>query len=187
MKNTVVARNYAAALLALAREGGAVERFGDLLDAVAGAVTVTPDVKAVLMSPRVRKDAKQLVLARALKGVAPEPFVRFLQSVVRRGRQGILSDISAAYGELADQYLKRVHVSVTTARDVDDRLSKLIAERLGAAVGKTVLPHFHTDAAVLGGVVVRVGDRVFDGSVRRRLQTLRLRMLTPHVAGSAGS
>ncbi|MFI5280671.1 MAG: ATP synthase F1 subunit delta [Gemmatimonadales bacterium] len=184
MKNTVVARNYASAVLALAREADAVDHFGDLLDAVAGAVAATPSVKAVLMSPRVRKDAKQQVLAKALKGVAPEAFVRFLQAVVRRGRQGILSDISAAYGELADQHFNRVHASVTTARAVDAKLAKEIGERLERAMGKTVLQHFHVDPLVVGGVVVRVGDRVFDGSIRRRLMSLRRAMLTTRGAGT---
>jgi F-type H+-transporting ATPase subunit delta len=183
VRNTVVARNYASALLSLGRDGDSVERFGELLDAVAGAVEVTPGVKAVLMSPRVRKDAKQQVLAKALKGVAPDVFVRFLQAIVQRGRQGILPDISVAYGDLADQHFNRVHASVTTAREVDKKLGKQIAERLEKAVGKTVLPHFHVDPLVMGGVVVRVGDRVFDGSIRRRLQTLRRSMLT---AGGAG-
>ncbi len=184
MKNTVVARNYAEALLALARQEKAVERYGDVLDAVAGAVEVTPTVKAVLMSPRVRKDAKRAVLAKALKGVAPEGFVRFLEAVVQRGRQGILPEISAAYQALSDQFFNRVHASVTTARAVDAKLQKQIVTRLEEAVGKTVLPHYHVDAAVMGGVVVRVGDRVFDGSIRRRLQVLKRSMLH---AGGAGS
>jgi F-type H+-transporting ATPase subunit delta len=98
----------------------------------------------------------------------------------------MLTDIREAYGELADQHFNRVHASVTTAREVDKKLGKEVAERLEAAVGKTVLPHFHVDAQVLGGVVVRVGDRVFDGSLRRRLQTLRRAMLTTRGAGSQG-
>ena len=184
MKNAVVARNYAEALLGVAREADAVERFGELIDALAGAVEVTPGVKAVLMSPRVRKDAKQEVLAKALKKLAPEPFIRFLQAVVRRGRQGILSEISAAYQAIADQHFKRVHASVTTAREIDKKLVKQITERLEEAVGKTVLPHFFADPALMGGVIVRVGDRVFDGSIRRRLAVLKRSMLH---AGRAGS
>jgi len=183
VKNTVVARNYAEALLALAKEQKAVERYGDLLDALAGAVEVTPAVKAVLMSPRVRKDAKRAVLAKALKGVAPEGFVRFLEAIVQRGRQGILPEISAAYQAQSDQFFNRVHASVTTAKPVDAKLQKQIVTRLEAAVGKTVLPHYHVDAAVMGGIVVRVGDRVFDGSIRRRLQVLKRSML--HAGGAA--
>ncbi len=177
MKNAVVARNYAEALLGAARAADAVERFGELIDALAGAVEMTPGVKAVLMSPRVHKDAKQAVLAKALQKVAPEPFIRFLQAVVRRGRQGILSEISAAYQTIADQHFERVHASVTTAREIDKKLVKQITDRLQEAVGKTVLPHFHADPALMGGVIVRVGDRVFDGSIRRRLAVLKRSML----------
>ena len=187
MKDSLIARNYAEALLATAEKagGGAVERFGELLDALAGAVHSDPKLTAVMMSPRVPKRAKQDVLARALKGVAPAPFVRFLQAVVQRGRQGLLGAMSEAYQDLADRHFNRVHASVTTAHPADAALEQIVAERLTRAVGKTVLTHFHTDPAILGGLIVRVGDRAFDGSVRRRVQLLRNRMLRAPAPGSA--
>lgn len=177
MKNPVIARNYAAALLDVARRHDAVERYALLLDLVSGAIASDPTVRAVMMSPRVTKTAKAALLERALKKLAPEPFVRFLAAVVKRGRQRMLADISAAYQDQVDLHLGRVHAGVVTAHEVDAKLEQAIAERLSAAVGKTVLPHFRTDPALLGGVVVRVGDRVLDGSIRRRLQALRHRML----------
>ena len=177
MKNTVVARNYAEALLAVARQEDAVERFGELLDAVAGAYRTNPAVQGVLMSPRVRKAAKKDLLARSLHGVASKGFVGFLQAVVQRGRQGMFSEMSEAYQELADRHFNRVHASVTTVREADAEFRAVIAERLTKAIGKTVLPNYRTDPAIVGGVVVRVGDRVLDGSIRRRLQVLRSRML----------
>lgn len=178
MKNEVIARNYAEALLAVALPDNAVERYGDLLDALGGVVDSDPLVKGVLMSPRVTKQAKQDLVAKALKGLAPESFVRFLQAVVRRGRQDGFSAMAQAYRNLADRHFNRVHASVVTARPSDEALEKAIAERLTKAMGKTVLPHFRTDPALIGGVVVRVGDRVFDGSIRRRIQLLRSRMLS---------
>lgn len=179
MSNFVVARNYAEALATLAgHQGGkAVEEYGVLLDVVAGAVAAEPRVLAVLMSPRVTKEQKRRLLADALAGAAPQPFVRFLGSVVQRGRQGLLGEISAAYQDFVDIKLNRVHAGVTTAHAVDDRLAKDIAGKLAAAVGKTVLPHFRTDASLIGGIVVRIGDRVFDGSLKRRLAKLRYRLL----------
>lgn len=184
MKNPVIARNYAEALLAVARNVDAVERFAGLLDVVAGVTASDPVVHGVLMSPRVTKAAKAELFAAALKGVAPEPFIRFLGAVVRRGRQGMLPEISAAYQDQVDLHFNRVHASVVTARDVDAKLGTFIAERLTAAAGKTVLPHYRTDPAIVGGVVVRVGDRVFDGSIRRRLQKLKYRMLHSRSEGS---
>ncbi len=177
MKNAVVARNYAAALVAIAERHGAVEQFGLLIDAVAGAMATEPRVQAVLHSPRVTKAAKKRLLDVALKGFAPAVFVRFLDAVVQRGRQGMLPDISEAYQALVDLHLNQVHAGVVTARTADAALEAAITERLTRAVGKTVLSHFRADPALVGGVVVRIGDRVFDGSLRRKLQLLRHKML----------
>jgi F-type H+-transporting ATPase subunit delta len=177
VKQSTVARNYAEALIDVARREQAVERFGELLDAVAGAISADATVHAVMMSPRVTKAAKARVLEAALKGLAPAPFVKFLAAVVRRGRQGLLTHISVAYQEQVDLHFNRVHAAVVTAHDVGEALGRRITERLAAVVGKDVVPHFRTDPGILGGVVVRVGDRVLDGSVRRRLQRLRHAMM----------
>ena len=184
MKESLVARNYAEALIALAAQEDAVERFGALLEAVGGVVEADPTVHAVLMSPRVPKGAKRRMVEQALKGVAPAAFVRFLQAVIQRGRQGLFAAMSEAYQDLADRHFNRAHASVVTAHPVDDALARTITDRLTAAVGKTVVPHFRTDPAILGGVVVRIGDRAFDGSVRRRIQVLRNRMLRSPVRGA---
>jgi len=178
VKHATIARNYAQALFAAAEVKGEVERFGELMDAVAGAVQADPRIAIVLDSPRVAKTVKAGLLERALGGVAPAEFVRFLQAVVRRGRQGLLGEISQAYQELVDRRLNRVHAGVVLARETDERLQQQVTEQLTKALRKEVRAHFRTDPGILGGVVVRVGDRVYDGSVRRRLAVLKRRMLT---------
>jgi len=180
VKSTTVARNYAEALvLAGEASGGAqtIERFGELLDAVAGAVRSDERIAVALDSPRVAKSTKADLLARALTGAAAPEFVRFLQAVVRRGRQGLLDEISSEYQTLVDLKLNRVHAGVTLAKSPDEKLQQEIVTRLQRALGKDVRAHFRTDGGILGGVVVRVGDRVYDGSVRRRLTELRRRLL----------
>ena len=180
MKSTTIARNYAEALF-LAGEaagGDAVERYGRLLDVVAGAIQADERIAVALDSPRVAKATKSALLARALGGVAAPEFVRFLQAVVRRGRQGLFTEIAHEYQALVDVMLNRVHAGVTLVREPDPGLEREIVDRLGAAIGKEVRAHFRGDPSILGGVVVRVGDRVFDGSLRRKLAVLRRRMLT---------
>jgi F-type H+-transporting ATPase subunit delta len=179
VKSATIARNYAEALLAAAEAAGgeAVERYGRLLDAVAGAVQADERIAVVLESPRVAKATKAALLARALGGAAPPEFVRFLQAVVRRGRQGLLAEIAQQYLELVDLKLNRVHAGVVLAREPDERLEREIVARLAAAIGKDVRAHVRVDRGLLGGVVVRLGDRVFDGSLRRKLATLRRRLL----------
>jgi F-type H+-transporting ATPase subunit delta len=177
VRDATVARNYAEALLETAQRHGVVERCGELLDAVAGVWAADPRIRGVFMSPRIAKEKKQRLIGMALEGVAPVPFVRFLQAVVQRGRQGMATDISAEYLKLVDAKLDRVHAVISTARPADEALRRVVTKRLTAVFGKTVRPHFRTEPALLGGIVVRSGDRIFDGSLRRRLRLLRHRML----------
>ena len=172
MKSVTIARNYAEALFAVG------DSFGEVLDAVAGAVAADTRIEAMLASPRVSKGAKGRILERALQGEAPPEFVRFLQAVVRRGRQGLFGEIAQEYLVLLDQKLNRVHAGVTLAREPDARTENEIVTRLTEALGREVRAHFRTDRNIVGGVVVRVGGRILDGSVRRRLMALKRRMLT---------
>ena len=178
MKSVTIARNYAEALFAAAESKGQVEQFGELIDAVAGAVAADDRIAMALESPRVAKGVKARILERALKGEAPPEFVRFLQAVVRRGRQGLFAEIAQEYQGLVDLKLNRVHAGVTLTAEPDARTEQQIVERLTQALGREVRAHFRIDRNILGGVVVRVGDRILDGSVRRRLTTLKRRMLT---------
>ena len=177
MKSVTIARNYAEALFEAADDAGKTERYGEFIDAVAGAVASDPRIAVVLDSPRVAKAEKGAILRRALDGLVPDEFVRFLEAVVRRGRQGLLGEIAVEYQRLLDTELNRVHAGITVATAGDESFEKDIVRRLARALGKEVRAHFQADAAILGGVVVRVGDRVFDGSLRRRLTAMRRRML----------
>src|SRR2546429_62810 len=167
-----VAEKERAALLAQARE-----QYGQLLEAVAGAVQADERIAVALESPRVSKAVKAALLERALEEVAPPEFVRFLQAVVRRGRQGLLGEIAQQYQALVDVKLNRVHAGVTLLEEPDARLEKEVIERLSQAIGKEGRAHFRADRGILGGVVVRVGDRIYDGSVRRKLATLRRKLI----------
>ena len=180
MKSSTVARNYAQALLlaAEAHDVAAVERYGRFMEAVAGAVQADERISVALESPRVSKAVKSALLERALGDLAPPEFVRFLQAVLRRGRQGLLAEIAQQYDALVDVKLNRVHAGVTLLEEPDARLQKELIERLTRAIGKEVRAHFRADRGILGGVVVRVGDRIYDGSVRRKLATLRRKLVS---------
>lgn len=176
MRSESIALNYAQALFDLGSKAGHTAEYGDLLDAVAGGIAAAPTVHAVLMSPRVTKAQKTRILSEALKD-APREFVLFLAAVVKRGRQALFSEMAHEYEKLLDRKLNRVRAAVTVARPVDEALRQRIGARLTEVVGKQVLTSFIEDPAILGGVVVRVGDRVFDGSIRRRMNLLRRQLL----------
>jgi F-type H+-transporting ATPase subunit delta len=177
VRSETIARNYAEALFELGERSGQTERYAELIDALAGAVETTPQVQAVLMSPRVPKAEKSRIFAGALSD-APREFVLFLQALVKRGRQYLLRDIASEYTGLLDIKFNRVRAGVTLAQPGDDALRRSIQERLSQQLGKEVIPSFSVDPGILGGVVVRVGERIHDGSVRRRLTKLRRHLLT---------
>lgn len=176
MRSVTIARNYAEALFELGERSGQTLRYAELIDAVAGAVEASPEVQAVLMSPRVPKAAKGRLLAGALKD-APREFVLFLQALVKRGRQQLLWEIAGEYLTLLDIKLNRVRAGVTLARPVDETLRRTLAEALSRQLGKEVLPSFVVDPEILGGTIVRIGEQIHDGSIRRRLTKLRRQLL----------
>ncbi len=177
MRESTIARNYAEALFEAGEQVGESERYADLLDALAGAIEAEPQIRAVLESPRVPKDTKHTLLTRALEDQAPERLIKFLGAVIRRGRQGILPAIAREFHALVDIKFNRVHAGVTLAREPDRRLQQAARTKLGEVFEKEVIAHYRTDPSILGGVVVRMGDRIMDGSLRRRLVALKQQLL----------
>jgi F-type H+-transporting ATPase subunit delta len=177
LRAETIARNYAEALFDLGERSGQTQEYADLIDAVAAAVETTPQVQSVLMSPRVPKSEKSRILGAALKDV-PREFVLFLQALVKRGRQLLLREIAGQYHTLLDVKFNRVRAGVTLTRPADDSLKKSIQDRLSQQLGKEVLATFSVDPEILGGTVVRVGERIHDGSIRRRMTRLRRHLLS---------
>ncbi len=177
MRNPAIARNYAEALFELSASTGRAEAYAGLIDAVASAVASSPEIEAVLMSPRVPKAKKVELLGRGLQS-APAEFVRFIQAVVQHGRQQYFTDVAREYGALVDAKFNRLRATVSLAREPDAALQESIRAELSAAFGKEVHPTFLVDPSLLGGTLVKVGDRIFDGSLRRRMNSLRRQLLT---------
>lgn len=177
MREPTIARNYAEALFALGEKVGETNRFAELMGGLAAAIVSDRRIRVALESPRVPRHAKERMLGSALSGVAPAEFLRFLSAVIKRGRQHLLPAIERQYGALVDAKHNRVHVGVTLAHLPDDALKTVVVTRLREATGKDVVPHFREDPAILGGVVLRLGDRIMDGSVRRRMMRLRRQLL----------
>jgi F-type H+-transporting ATPase subunit delta len=96
---------------------------------------------------------------------------------VKRGRQQLLREIANEYYAMLDVKLNRVRAAVTLARPADEALRRSITEALCRELGKEVLPTFSVDPDILGGTIVRVGERIHDGSVRRRMTKLRRQLL----------
>ncbi|HSL70912.1 MAG TPA: ATP synthase F1 subunit delta [Longimicrobiales bacterium] len=177
MRDTTVARSYAEALFDIGDRHGLHDEFVASFLALDEAAAGNARVRAFLESPKIDVDAKKDVFRRTLGKKAHELFVNFVMVVLEKRRQRLLFDIGTEYGTLVDEKLGRMHVQVTLARPADQPLNEQISKQLSSALGRRVIPHVQVNQEILGGIIVRYGDRVLDGSVRRRLVSLRHRLL----------
>ena len=177
MRDTTIARNYAEALLSLARKANDLQGWGANIQSVADAMQRDDRLRRFLEAPQISADAKNQVLAKAFQDRMPRILVRFLQKLVQNRRQMLIPEIATEYQGLVDEAEGRLHAQVTLAREPGAGEREAIAARLSQILGKTVVPHVSVNPAIIGGVVVKVGDTVMDGSVRRRLASLRGRLL----------
>lgn len=173
MRDDTIARNYAEALYALAEKAGDAEGWGATLGALSDAVAGDRTLAQFLEAPQISAAEKNVVLGKALEGKAHRHMVLFVQKLVTNRRQMLLGEIAVEYHNLLDEKAGRVHARVTVARPYDAAATEALAKSLSTALGKIVVPHVQVDERIIGGIVVRVGDTVMDGSVKRKLSKLR--------------
>lgn len=187
MSRYAVARNYADTLFSLAERGGAQEEWLVLLGEIGSLYRESPVFRAFLHTPRVSPDEKKQLLRSVLGDRYPDAFVRFLQVVIDKRRQGLLPLMEEAYREILNERTGRVHASVTLPFEADAPFRAELERALSAVLDGEVTADFRTDEQIIGGLVVRVKDRVLDGSVRRRLQLMRRALLEEGAAREAAS
>lgn len=177
MRDTTVARNYAEALFDLGDRHAAHEPFAQSIATLAELLESDRRIRQFLEMPKIEVAAKKQAVRQALAGKVPALFLNFVLVVIENRRQRLLREIGQEYRALLDEKLGRLHVQVTLAHPADAATEQRIAAELGRILGRDVIPHITVDPSILGGIVVRYGDRVMDGSVQRRLQTLRNRLM----------
>jgi F-type H+-transporting ATPase subunit delta len=165
-----LARRYARAYFELAKQAKDIPGWRAALDDVVSLLT-HPDVKKALTDPRVPKHERVRVVAELLKDAGPAAR-NLARLLVERGRVAILPRVLEEYDLLADRESGVLRAEVVTAVPVDARLEKRIREQLAAKLGGDVQTTVRQDPSILGGLVIRIGDRVIDGSVRTRLAQL---------------
>ncbi len=184
MGPTIIARNYAETLYALAEKGdgmATVESYARAIAEIAEMLQSEPKLQHFLETPRVGLEEKKAAVRKALGGRSDDQFLRFLLIVLEKRRQSLLVEIAAEYRTLLDEAKGRVRATVTLSEEPDAALERGIVEALESRLGKSVLAEFQVDTTMLGGVVVRVGDEILDGSLRSRLGTVRRQMMRAEI------
>ena len=177
MRDETVARSYAETLFGLAERHEGLEVFGQGIKLVEDLLDQEANFRLFLETPRIAAADKKSVIRKAFADRLPAQLVNFLLVTVDKRRQRLLRDISVQYHALLDDHEGRTHVEVTLARPVDEATTELLAQRLSGLVGKTAIPHVRVRPEILGGIIVRTGDTIYDGSVRRQLDGMRRRLL----------
>ena len=184
MRDETVARNYAEALLELADRNEGAEVYGEWMHAVADVLADNPKLKLFMETPRIDAEHKKAALLNALGDTAPRPFLNFLRITIDKRRQRLLDEIDVEYRRLLDERMGRVHVQVTVAHALDEAGMAEVQIELSRMLGKTAVPEIKVDPTILGGILVRAGDTVFDGSVKHRMERLRRRLLETDIHGA---
>lgn len=182
MRDTTISRTYAEALLDLAQRQEAVEAFGEHLHLVADLIASDRRFRLFLETPRIDPPVKKQVIREVFGAAFPRLLLNFLMVVIDKRRQRLIPSMADRYAELVDEHFGRVQVRISTAAEPDQKLRDELKRRLEGLLDKEVLPLYRTDERIIGGVIVRVGDRLMDGSIRRRLQLLRRKMLKAEMA-----
>jgi F-type H+-transporting ATPase subunit delta len=177
VRGGAVARNYAEALFALGTRTGEAQVLANAFAVFERVVEAEPRVRAFLDTPKVDMAAKKQVLRRALTGRVPATFLNFLLVAVGRGRQRLIPAMAREYRLLLDEHLGVLHATVTLAHAADAATERRLTAELSRILRRKVIPRIEVDRSILGGVVVRFGDRMLDGSLRRRMMNLRSRLL----------
>ena len=173
MRDETVARNYAEALFELGERHEGVETYGEGIEVVAVLIDENDDFRRFLETPRIAVAQKKEVVRRVFGETLPARLVNFLLITLDKRRQRLLRVIAREYKGLMDEHFNRVHVEVTLARKFDEEAVEEMEKRLTVALGKTAIPHVRVKPGILGGAILRTGDTIYDGSLRRRLEGMR--------------
>jgi F-type H+-transporting ATPase subunit delta len=164
---------YARALLGVGQASGrTADLFGELNE-FDDCLRQLPKLAQALQAPRVPEAEKEKMLRKALTGKVSSDFLNFLLVLIRRGRFDAVSAIRQSAAKLFDEVTGQVRATVTTASPLGAEAQGKLAERLGKLLGKKVRIDTQIDESIIGGVVVRVGDTVYDASVANQLNQVR--------------
>lgn len=170
MITNAVARRYAKALVQLGAEEGTVEKFNAELAAFNAVLAENPPLNSIFKSPAYGIEAKREILKDVMKKLAfSGTGANFLQLLLDKSRLGLLPQIAESYSAFADELSGVIRPTLASGLPLDESQVTEIKAALEKSTGKKVVLTVELDPALIGGVVTKIGDKLFDGSVRTQL------------------
>lgn len=172
MKNQVVAERYAQALFQLAQDQRQEAKFGGILDDILTMMKEHPDFERLLNHPVVKQEDKKQMITQLFAGKIPDQLLHFLCLLVDKNREDHLDVIAVEYTNLLNASNKTVITDVVTAVPMFKKTEAILKQQLEEYLGQQVVMNCHTDPDLLGGVTIKIGDRMIDGSLKTQLNNL---------------
>ena len=174
-----LAERYAGALVDVALENKQADQVKKELAAFAEMVRESPELHAFLSNPSIARASKHGAIEQLVARMGASRTLRnYLFVIVDQRRAGMLPEIEQAFSALLDARQGITQATVTSAAELTAKEREELDAALTKLTGKKVQPQFHTDPALIGGAVVRIGSTIYDGSVRAQLDRLRARMIS---------
>lgn len=169
---SVAAKRYAKALFAVAQEKGTIEETHSQLEAVVAALTGDAQIRAFFEHPNIDAKTKIEAVKTAVGDKLNSYVIQTIQLLIERGRAAAIDSVLAAYAAIADEAIGRAHAKVTSAFELTPEQMKAIEQQFGALTGKQITVETVVDPSLLGGIRVRIGDTLYDGSLATKLEGL---------------
>ena len=168
-----LAGRYAIALFELADEGKQLDAVGKSLAALAEALAESDDFRTLTTSPLIGRDAALRGIAATAAAMKLDPITaNFLGVLARNRRLGQLGNVIRAFNLLAARHRGEISAEVTSAHALDEGQVDALRQNLRTRYGADIALELDVDPAILGGLVVKIGSRMIDGSIRTKLNTL---------------
>jgi F-type H+-transporting ATPase subunit delta len=172
MSDIVVAKRYAKALFEVAKEKGLISQVEEELKSVASAIKGNADLQKFLNHPSVGNSVKTDLLKQIFEGKVSEPVWNTLRVLIDKGREAIVPALVNDYVKIANEAQGLANATVYSAYALNETQVADIVSNFKAITGKTLRVETVIEPKLLGGIQVRIGDRLYDGSVSGKLDRL---------------
>lgn len=174
----LVSETYGDALFGLGLEKGLVDSLMEEIGEMRKILSANPDFSRLMNHPDIGRDDKLGILSKVFEGRLSDTLFGFIRVLVIKGRYGAIDDIFTYYTDRYKEYHRIGVAYVTSAVDLTQGQKEKIEKRLLETTGFAGMEmHFSVDAGLIGGLVIRIGDRVVDSSIRSRLDGLQRQLM----------
>lgn len=172
----LISKRYATALFDIAKEQGAMDTFKEQATLIRNLFSTESDYLAILGHPTVLIQEKIKMIEDAFSGQVADEFVGLLALVIKKERQAFIIEILDTFIEMAKTEAGIVQGTVISALPLKDEQLAQIKSNIEQKIGGTIELTTEVDKSLIGGMIIRVGDKVVDGSIRGQMETLKVQL-----------